>query len=99
MGGYWNSTNVIVCWFGVLTLILIVKMIELKDNCWLFNITYWSGKESFFIYLWHMPIAGIVARAMNSAYLVNFVLLRPIIVLTIMIIIYFILKWLLKKFV
>lgn len=97
-GGYWNSTNVIVCWFGALTLILIVKMIELKENCWLFNIAYWSGKESFFIYLWHMPIAGIVAKAMNSTYLMNFVLLRPIIVLTIMIIIYFILKWLLKKF-
>ena len=45
-----------------------------------------AGQESLFIYLWHMPIAGITARIMNINVLVYFVLLRPIIVFIVMII-------------
>ena len=55
------------------------------------------GRESFFIYIWHMPIAGIVARVMSQGILINFIFLRPIIVLTIVVIMNIVLKWMIKK--
>ena len=39
------------------------------------------GKHSFFIYLWHMPFAGIVANLLSKKWLNYFVLLRPFLVL------------------
>lgn len=96
-GWYWKDINVIVCWFGAITLILLAMMIEKCKNCWLTNIIYWSGKESFFIYIWHMPIAGIVTRIMCYKGLMNFVLFRPVVVLLIMVMACIILKWIIEK--
>jgi peptidoglycan/LPS O-acetylase OafA/YrhL len=42
-----------------------------------------AGENSFFIYIWHMPIAGIVARLMSIGPLQYLTLLRPFVVLVV----------------
>lgn len=84
-GSYWGGLNALVSWIGAFVVIILgihlsrLKVPFLKK----FEI---AGQESLFIYLWHMPIAGITARIMNINVLVYFVLLRPIIVFIVMII-------------
>lgn len=97
-GGYWNGLNVIVCWLGAITLTAIAILIERYQIPVLAKIIRTCGKISFFIYLWHMPFAGIVARVMNASILINLVLLRPVIVLMFTVIFYVIIKKISIKF-
>ena len=96
-GGYWKGINTIACWLGAITLMLLALMIEKHKMYCLSNKVYQMGRESFYIYIWHMPIAGIVARVMSQGILINFIFLRPIIVLTIVVIMNIVLKWMIKK--
>ena len=96
-GSYWKGVNVVISWLGAVVLILFAMIMEkYRDYC-LSRIIYWSGKESFYIYLWHMPVAGIVARVMSYKKLTLFLLVRPIIVILIMIMAYIMLKCILRK--
>lgn len=81
-GGYFGGINVLTCWSGALVLLLTGKyMGSKKDYNFVKKILKYSGEKSYFIYLWHMPVAGIIARIMNIKPLINFVLLRPLIIL------------------
>lgn len=83
-GGYWNGINVIFGWIGSITIVLIAIIIEKgKDNI-IRRIIFQAGVESFGIYIWHMPMAGIVAHIMCIGPMNWLVLIRPIIVLLIM---------------
>ena len=46
-----------------------------------------AGRDSFGIYIWHMPVAGIIARIMSIRAMAWLVIIRPIIVLLIMLVI------------
>lgn len=84
-GSYWGGFNALVSWIGAFTVIILgIHLSRLKVP--FFKKFEIAGQESFFIYLWHMPIAGITARIMNINILVYFVLFRPIIVFIVMII-------------
>lgn len=83
-GGYWNGINVVFCWIGSIVIALIAIRIEKgKDNI-LKRMIFQAGVDSFGIYIWHMPIAGIIARIMSIRPMNGLVLIRPIIVLAIM---------------
>lgn len=96
-GSYWNGLNVIFCWLGAITLVLIAQQLAKKQSCAIPQIIRRAGEDSFAIYIWHMPIAGIVARIMCIGPLNWFVLIRPIIVLVIMLLAFSGAKQLIKK--
>ena len=56
-----------------------------------------AGVDSFGIYIWHMPVAGIVARFMCCKPLNGLVLIRPIIVLLIMLTVFIVTKKIIFK--
>ena len=96
-GGYWNGLNVIFCWIGSIVIVLISIAIEKgKDNLFKRTILQ-AGRDSFGIYLWHMPIAGIIARVMNIRAMTWLVIIRPIIVLLIMLTIIKVMKKIMFK--
>ena len=83
-GGYWNGINVVDCWIGAITMVLIAIRIEnAKDNV-IKRIVHQAGVVSFGIYIWHMPIAGIVVKVFQYGTLLNFVAIRPVVILMIM---------------
>lgn len=84
-GGYWNGINVIACWFGAIALVLIAVRIENAKDNWFKRVIHQAGIESFGIYIWHMPVAGIIAHIMCVGVLNWMVLVRPIIVLIVVI--------------
>lgn len=78
-GSYWNGINSAFSWCGSLALVSLATFVPEKRN--LFSTIILSiGKDSFTIYIWHMPIAGIVAYFMSKGILSYFVLVRPIFV-------------------
>lgn len=83
-GSYWYNLNAIVSWIGALLVIILGIHLSILKLPALKYIKI-AGQESLFIYLWHMPIAGITARIMNINILVDFVLFRPVIVFAVMI--------------
>ena len=83
-GGYWNNLNVIACWIGAITLVLISIILERGTNNILKKVVYQAGINSFGIYIWHMPLAGIVARVFQYDVFLNFVVIRPVVILIIM---------------
>lgn len=85
-GGYWNGINVFFCWLGAILLVVFAQYCIQKAHCIFAKVVCQSGRDSFAIYIWHMPIAGITAKMMNSGYLRWFVLIRPIIILITMLI-------------
>lgn len=96
-GSYWNNLNAIVTWMGALVVIILgIHLSRLKIS--VLKYIKIAGRESLFIYLWHMPIAGITARIMNINILVNFVLLRPVIVFVVMILAILLSKKILPEF-
>lgn len=54
------------------------------------------GKNSFFIYLWHMPFAGIIAYVGSIGYLNDFALLRPVLIVGLFYLIIVFLKFISK---
>jgi len=86
-GGYWDGINVIACWFGAITLVLIAVRIENTKDNWFKKGIYRAGIESFRIYIWHMPVAGIIAKIFQFNVLLNFVLIRPVVILIIMLLV------------
>lgn len=77
---YWKGFHVIACWSGAIAIFSIANMLcSQKDNL-VGRFIFALGEESFAIYIWHIPIAGIVANVMSKGILVNFVIIRPIIV-------------------
>lgn len=87
-GGYWHGFNVISCWIGAIALTEIALIIEKNKIPVISKMIQIAGEESFFIYIWHMPIAGIVTKIMCYGFLEHFVLIRPFIILLIVLIIY-----------
>ncbi len=82
-GYYFNGINVVFCWVGAFSIILGGISVARRDGLISRNVQR-LGVDSLFVYLWHMPIAGVTAFVMNIGALQNFVLLRPIIVCTVM---------------
>lgn len=78
---YWGG----MCWvetvLGAFVLTILAKRI--MDTGILRIFLKRIGVKSYWIYLWHMPIAGITAAIMNRGILQQWVLVRPIIVLLI----------------
>lgn len=96
-GGYWNGINVVSCWIGSIVMVLIAIGIEKgKDNI-LRRIIRQAGVDSFEIYIWHMPIAGIITRIMCIRPMNWLVLIRPIIVVSIMLAVFGVAKKILFK--
>lgn len=96
-GGYWNGINVVACWIGAISLSLIAINFQKKKDSFIKKVICQSGVDSFGIYIWHMPIAGIVARIMCIGPLNWLVLIRPSIVLLIMLGIFRIVKKIMFK--
>lgn len=96
-GSYWNGINVIFCWIGAITFVLIAIMIEKSKDNILRRMIFRAGVDSFGIYIWHMPVAGIVARFMCCKPLNGLVLIRPIIVLLIMLTVFIVTKKIIFK--
>lgn len=78
-GWYWDGFNVIICWGGALTIFIIASC--LKKSKWIGGILQTIGEYSFAIYIWHMPIAGIIANLMSKSKLLWMIILRPVIVI------------------
>ena len=92
---YWGTLNFVCIVFGAVSFALISKTLS---NHFMFSKHLVAlGDNSLFIYLWHMPVAGIVANIMNRGLFVYGVPLRPFIVLTIMIVVLHIAKKLVCK--
>lgn len=75
---YWSGWNPIISTIGAIAIFIMATYIS--------NISYSDvlksiGKSTLFIYLWHMPIAGIVTKLFGKKALLQFVLIRPIVVL------------------
>lgn len=96
-GSYWNGINVISCWIGAITLVLLAKQCEKREPFIVSKIIHQAGVDSFTIYIWHMPIAGIMARIMCNDSINWLVLVRPIIVLLIMLVTFSVAKKWIKK--
>lgn len=77
-GSYWGGICAVAAWSGALSILLLGRRLARV------RFLQWLGEDSLFIYLWHMPIAGIMANLMNRGFLIHFVLFRPIFVLAIM---------------
>lgn len=96
-GKYWEGMNVIGCFLGICSVIsLSISLGRHKINRFQSGLIY-VGKESFFIYIWHMPIAGIMARITLNGFLANFAILRPAIVLCVVLAACYILTKALEK--
>jgi len=81
---YFGGLKPVSVLIGAFTIMLIsIRIANLKRIEQLEKI----GKNSLFIYLWHMPFAGIIACLFQIEILINFVLVRPIIILVIMFVI------------
>lgn len=81
-GGYWNGMNAVVSWIGAITVgISGLLLCQRQSSKRIYMFVHNAGVKSFFIYLWHMPIAGIVARLMDRDFLREFTIMRPFIVL------------------
>ncbi|MCD7791354.1 MAG: acyltransferase [Bacteroides thetaiotaomicron] len=78
-GTYFGGLHIVGCILGGMSLLLLGQEISKKDNR-IHKVLMLAGKNSLFFYLWHMPVAGIVARIMNYGFFVNFVFVRPLIV-------------------
>lgn len=77
-GSYWGGIRAVAAWSGALSILLLSRRLVRV------RLLQWLGEDSLFIYLWHMPVASIIANLMNRGFLVHFVLFRPILVLAIM---------------
>lgn len=62
------------------------------------NVLRKSGDFSLFVYIWHMPVAGIIANVFSRGHLTFLVILRPFIVLTIVFVAMQLTSFVLKKF-
>ena len=97
-GSYWNGMNTTISWLGAVMLgisgQLLCRRQRIKRIC---MFVHNAGAESFFVYLWHMPIAGIVARLMDRDFCREFTILRPLIVLIIVLNIGYLLEKIITK--
>lgn len=96
-GGYWNGLNVISCWSGSIVIVLTSNVIEKRKDSLFKRTILQAGRDSFGIYIWHMPVAGIIARIMSIRAMAWLVIIRPIIVLLIMLVIIRVMKKIMFK--
>ena len=78
---YWGWQCYIEIVLGTFVIIILAKRI--MDTGILRKFWKKVGVKSFWIYLWHMPVAGLIANIMNRGILQPLVLIRPVIVLLI----------------
>jgi len=96
-GNYWGLPDSIFCWIGSLALAIIgIKMSTGRQSV-ITNLLVYSGKQSFFIYIWHMPIAGIVTYLTSKGFLYYFVAVRPLLIMSFTLFLSMILCKLFKK--
>lgn len=77
---YWVGWSPIISTIGAITICISATCVS-GMSC--SDVLKSIGRGSLFIYLWHMPIAGIVAKVFGNNALLQFVLIRPIVVLLI----------------
>ncbi len=82
-GWYWKGLNAVSTWIIAITFVVISFMLSTRKCSRVVEIIKIIGEDSFFIYIYHMPIAGMIANLMSRGELVWFVLVRPLIVLLI----------------
>lgn len=82
-GSYWYFSGFIGCCLLGGSIALLAHYIN-KSEFLGKSLMIKIGKQTLFIYLWHMPIAGIIANLMNNKALNVFIMIRPFIVLAIM---------------
>ncbi len=90
--------NVLFAWCGAITVLLISSSITKLGEEFFVNSLCALGDSSLFIYIWHMPIAGIISNLFSHSFLTLFVLIRPFVTLAIVVAAYCFLKFILKKF-
>ena len=81
-GSYWQGVNVIVSWCGAACIFEIGFAIKRTSKRMKSGISFF-GRNTYFMYLWHMPIAGIIANLFNRG-IPNLVFVRPFLVYSIM---------------
>ena len=81
--GYWGYQNFLFILIGSISFVFFSTILVERKN--VTKKIVCIGDNSLFIYLWHMPIAGIITNLMNRHFLVYGVLVRPFLVLAIMI--------------
>lgn len=79
-GSYWGGIGAFDSWLGCVSILAVSHAAVRRVPRLAGGVATW-GRESYFIYLWHMPMAGMVARLMFSGALASFVLLRPVLIL------------------
>jgi len=80
-GSYWKGINVFASWCGASCTFIPGSAIAKGTRT---EFLKSMGENTLFMYLWHMPIAGIIANILNRGVLVPFVLIRPFLVYFIM---------------
>ena len=96
-GFYWGGFRAIVSWLGAGSMALLGITLSRTKQFPFVGLLQSIGEKSLFIYLWHMPVAGITANLLSRGVLQPLVLLRPLIVLVIVFAAYQIARLLLKK--
>lgn len=86
-GSYWGMPNALFCWIGACAIAAMGATIKNNDSIIIRGITL-AGKESFFFYIWHMPVAGVITNLMNRGLLCNLVVIRPLVILLLSLILY-----------
>lgn len=96
-GSYWKGFNTVVCWTGAASVSLLGIGLSKAARVWPARVLERAGEESLFIYLWHMPFAGIAANLGSKGMLSYFCLVRPFAVFAVVLGAAVFASWLLKK--
>ena len=80
-GGYWGVPNAFFAWLGAFCLLLLAESLGHRSERGAQRILIRMGDTSLFVYIWHMPIAGIVTNLFSRQPLTVAVLARPFVVL------------------
>ena len=96
-GYYFGGLRAITSWAGAASVAMLGICLSGSKETKLMKLLGYVGKNSFFVYIWHMPIAGIVARLASIGPLQYTVLLRPFVVLAVVMVAYKIAEVLLRK--
>ncbi len=80
-GGYWGLPNALFTWLGAISLLLLAERASRFREGRIKKLLCLMGDSSLFVYIWHMPIAGIITNIFSRQPLMPAVLMRPFVVL------------------
>ncbi|MBO4323196.1 MAG: acyltransferase family protein [Clostridia bacterium] len=91
-GSYWGVPDAIICWVYSIAFYESAVIADMITSGKIKEFMVVSGDNSLFVYLWHMPFAGIVAYLFNLGILQYFALIRPFIVFGVVATILFVMR-------